>query len=80
MHLLYLGIMRRILYQFVQGNNYFYKLDTKKINSLSERLETLIKHIPLDFARKPRSLNKIKNWKVTELHLFLLYVYWTFYF
>lgn len=74
MHLLYLGIMRRILCQFVQGNNYFYKLDTKRINSLSERLETLIKHIPLDFARKPRSLNKIKNWKATELRLFLLYI------
>lgn len=41
---------------------------------MSERLKLLRKHIPVDFARKPQSLNKIKNWKATELRLFLLYI------
>lgn len=74
MHLVYLGIMKRILFQLVQGNNYYCKLDARRVNLLSERLQSLRKHIPVDFARKPQSLNKIKKWKATELRLFLLYI------
>jgi len=73
MHLVYLGVMRRILFQMVQGNNYFCKLDRKRISLLSERLESLHKYIPVDFARKPQSLHKIQKWKATELRQFLLY-------
>jgi len=69
MHLVYLGVMRRIIFQLVQGNNYFCKLDAKRVNLLSEKLESLRKHIPIDFARKPRNFNKIKNWKATELRV-----------
>lgn len=61
MQLVYLGIMKRIFFQLVQGNNYYCKLDARRVNLLSERLQSLCKHIPIDFARKPRSLNKIKN-------------------
>jgi len=39
-----------------------------------EKLESLRKHIPIYFARKPRNFNKIKNWKAIELRLFLLYI------
>jgi len=73
MHLVYLGVMRRMLFQMVQGNNYFCKLDRRRISLLSERLESLHKYIPVDFARKPQSLNKIQKWKATELRQFLLY-------
>jgi len=73
MHLVYLGVMRRMLFQMVQGNNYFCKLDRKRISLLSERLELLHKYIPVDFARKPQSLNKIQKWKATELCQFFLY-------
>ncbi|XP_029676812.1 uncharacterized protein LOC115243756 [Formica exsecta] len=73
MHLVYLGVMRRMLFQMVQGNNYFCKLDARRINILSKRLESLHKYIPVDFSRKPQNLNKIKKWKATELRQFLLY-------
>jgi len=66
MHLVYLGVMKRIIVQLVQGNNYFCKLDARRVNLLSEKLESLRKHIPIDFARKPR----------TSVSL----IYWTFYF
>lgn len=36
MHLVYLGIMKRILFQLVQGNNYYCKLDARRINLLSK--------------------------------------------
>lgn len=61
MHLVYLGVMRRMLFQMVQGNNYFCKLDVKRISFLSKRLESLYEYIPIDFTRKPQSLNKIKK-------------------
>lgn len=51
-HLVYLGVMRRMLFQMVQGNN-FCKLDAKRINILSKRLESLHKYISVDFSRKP---------------------------
>lgn len=57
MHLVYLGVMRRMLFQMTQGNNYFCKLDTKRINLLSKKLESLHEYIPVDFARKPQNLN-----------------------
>jgi len=43
MHLVYLGIMRRILFQLVQGNNYHCKLDVRRVNLLSEKLQSLRK-------------------------------------
>jgi len=73
MHLVYLGVLRRILFQMVEGTNYFCKLDARKISLLSKKLELLHKYIPLDFARKPQSVNKVKKWKATELRQFLLY-------
>lgn len=73
MHLVYLGVMRRILFQMVQGNNYYCKLDSRRINLLSKRLESLHEYIPVDFVRKPQNLNHIKKWKATELRQFLLY-------
>jgi len=73
MHLVYLGVMRRMLFQMVQGNNYFCKLDSRRISLLSERLELLHEYIPVDFARKPQNLYKITKWKATELRQFLLY-------
>lgn len=73
MHLLCLGVMRRMLFQMVQGSNYFCKLDARKVNLLSERLELLHKYIHTNFARKPQSISKVKKWKATELRQFLLY-------
>ncbi|XP_067206649.1 uncharacterized protein [Linepithema humile] len=73
MHLVHLGVMKKILFEMVQGNNYFSKLDTRRINCLSQILESLHEYIPIDFSRKPRNLNKIRKWKATELRQFVLY-------
>lgn len=73
MHLVYLGVVKRILLHIVKGNNYYCKIDARNVNLMSNRLELLHENIPLDFVRKPQSLNKIKHWKATELRQFILY-------
>ena len=51
-----------------------YRLSTRSLAEISENLIALRQHIPLEFARKPRSLQDLERWKATELRLFLLYV------
>jgi hypothetical protein len=45
----------------------------KYVNAISEKLVIWRSNIPREFSRKPRSLSEIKQWKATEVRLFLLY-------
>lgn len=73
MHLMCLGIMRKLLYLWLSGD-LDYRLQHKAVEEISVRLETQLKPaIPMEFARKPRSLNCIKVWKATEYRQILLY-------
>ena len=72
MHLICLGVMRRMLLLWMQGP-FLCRQSQSLICAISEHLLELRDHVPSEFARKPRSLKEIKRWKATELRQFLLY-------
>jgi len=72
MHLVCLGITRRLLVALKDGNR-LCKLSGNLINQLSEKLIQFKSAIPSEFVRRPRSMNELKRWKATEFRQFLLY-------
>ena len=72
MHLVCLGVMRRLINLWLNGPRYC-KLSQITVNTLSDRLFQIRRYIPREFSRKPKSLLDIKQWKATELRLFLIY-------
>jgi len=72
MHLVYLGVMKRILILLIKGkkNIRLSENDKKKVNN---ELLLFRNYLPTDFARLPRSLEDIEYYKATELRQFLLY-------
>ncbi|KAG8171141.1 hypothetical protein JTE90_027698, partial [Oedothorax gibbosus] len=80
MHLVYLGVMRRLLYRWkgVCSSHLGFcqrpKISVKDRLLLSERLVSVQKIWPSDFNRKPRSLEELDFLKATELRQFLLYI------
>lgn len=72
-HLLYLGIMKRIISRLYCAKASKYKLPTDivlKIDNLSNFLKSFF---PSDFARRPRRLSDWKYYKGTEFRRLLLY-------
>lgn len=75
MHMVCLGITRRLLY-YVKGS---YKgiqvgrLSSAYLVELSDQLQQLNGSFPSEFARQPRTLSELDRWKATELRSFLLY-------
>jgi hypothetical protein len=72
MHLVCLGVVKKILKCWVKGP-IPYKLSNQNIQLLSEKLLIYRLECPKDFCRKPRSLKEIDLWKATEFRAFLLY-------
>jgi CRISPR/Cas system-associated protein Csx1 len=73
MHLLCLGVMRKCFHLWLTGDLKI-RLQYRKCQILSNMLETVIKQaIPIEFCRKPRSLDYLKQWKATEYRQILLY-------
>lgn len=72
MHLVCLGVVKRLLQLWVRGNRNI-RLSLEAVNLVSRHLIALKPFIPTEFARKPRSLNDIDKWKATEFRQFLLY-------
>ena len=72
MHLVCLGVMKRILLFLKQGPKEC-KLSFRHISEISDSLESLAGQMPSEFARQPRSLSEIERWKATEFRQFLLY-------
>lgn len=70
MHLVCLGVMKRMLLLLIKGP-LTCRIGTQMTEQISLHLVNLSNHIPSDFARKPRS--DIYRWKATELRQFLLY-------
>ena len=79
MHLIDLGIMRRIL-SFLFPNNQRRNtpgvtLQPQIARNIDAFLISLRRSISrIDFARQPRSIKELPRWKATELSTFLLYV------
>ena len=72
MHLVCLGVMRRLIHQWISGHRVI-KLNQTTLLTISDKLINIRSHIPREFSRKPRSILEYKQWKATELRLFLLY-------
>lgn len=73
MHLVCLGVMKKLLFLWVQKGPLNVRLRSTKINELSSLLLSLNSCITSDFVRKNRSIQDLCRWKVTEFRLFLLY-------
>ena len=75
MHMVYLGITRRILYTFkgkIKGLRRA-RLSVRHRNLINLRLASCNGKLPSEFNRQPRSLDDLDYWKASELRSFLLY-------
>ncbi|KAJ8915730.1 hypothetical protein NQ315_000665 [Exocentrus adspersus] len=62
MHLVCLGVMKKLLNNLWQTKN------------ISDKCLELKNEIPKEILRRPRSLSEVKRWKATEFCLFLFYM------
>ncbi|XP_046395285.1 uncharacterized protein LOC124162718 [Ischnura elegans] len=72
MHLVCLGVVRKMLLAFTRGN-LGVRMNSRALSSVSSRLNQISCFVPHEFARKPRSMSYILRWKATEFRQFLLY-------
>lgn len=75
MHLICLGVMRKLMYLWLQKDQKKRKwqLSFNQMKYISNLLEEIRLSVPSEFARKPRSLIFIKQWKATEFRQILFY-------
>ncbi|KAK0154734.1 hypothetical protein N1851_002949 [Merluccius polli] len=73
MHSVCLGVVRKLLNIWLRGALKF-RLPSSTVNRMSDCLTGLRSYIPLEFARKPRTLRDLDRWKATEFRMFLLYI------
>lgn len=75
MHLVCLGVMRRLLNSWVgKTKSRKGRMASCDIIALSTNLVNIHKHWPSEFNRKPRSLIELDFWKATEFRQFLFYL------
>ncbi len=72
MHMVCLGVVRRLLIYLTRGPK-ICRLSVKQKDAISQKLIALRGKMPSEFARQPRGLREIDRWKATELRQFLLY-------
>jgi hypothetical protein len=74
MHLVCLGVVRRMLNFWLKGPvNTGIRLRSYAVQLLSDRLKVLTNEVPREFGRRPRTLTEIDRWKAVEFRQFLLY-------
>jgi hypothetical protein len=74
MHLVTLGVMRKLISFWVIRGLANVRLPGWKINEITKLLLEIKPYTPLEFSRKPREVQDICRWKATELRLFLIYL------
>lgn len=72
MHLVYLGVVRKLLHIWIKGPLQFRSAPAER-KAISSYLMMISKLMPCEFARKPRSLHELERYKATEFRMFLLY-------
>nr|XP_047135323.1 uncharacterized protein LOC101237186 [Hydra vulgaris] len=73
MHLVYLGVTKKIIIFFNNGKRSCRISEVQKA-IISEKLRELSGKLPSEFARQPRGIDEFKRWKATEFKNFLLYI------
>ncbi|CAH0559238.1 unnamed protein product [Brassicogethes aeneus] len=74
MHLVHLGVMKRLLTYWLDGRRP-YKFSRNSIIHMNTIINSDIRgYVTSDFVRKLRSFAYMKRWKATEYRFFLLYV------
>lgn len=72
MHLVCLGVMKKLINFWVRGRK-----DIRLTNICLERIDSTLKQIkncvPKEFARLPRPITEFEHWKATEFRQFILY-------
>lgn len=71
MHLVCLGVVRKLINLWIHGPLRTRLPPNWKIKQISSALIHLKLYIPNDFARKPREIEFVSRWKATELRQFL---------
>lgn len=73
MHLVCIGVMKKLIQLWVQKGPLSVRLHNPIIKKISEQFISIKKNIPCDFSRKPRVLNELPRFKATELRQILVY-------
>ncbi|CAI6358346.1 unnamed protein product [Macrosiphum euphorbiae] len=73
MHLVALGVMRKLIHFWLHKGPLTVRLPSWKIKKISTNLMFLKSAITNDFVRKPRLIQDVSHWKATELRQFLIY-------
>jgi hypothetical protein len=71
MHIILLGIMKKLLKSWLQIVPF--KLSTGQKANVELTINSIKTYIPCEFNRKPRSLSEMDRYKATEFRLILLY-------
>lgn len=72
-HLVCLGVVRKLVNLWMKGKISVFRLPSAQVHAISKCLIELKPFFSKEFARKPRSLSQVKNWKATEYRTFILY-------
>ena len=74
MHMLYLGVMKRMLKNIWLGKKFPHRFSDQQIKTVNVDLLSLRSFWPVEFNRKGRILQNVPNWKAVEFRDFLLYL------
>jgi len=73
MHLICLGVVKKLLLNIWLQGKPLQKLSKECIKNISNLLLSIKSYVPIEFVRKTRLLDEVKRWKATEFRFFLLY-------
>lgn len=74
MHLVCLGVVKKMIRCWVESGPKKCKLSARKIDEISSLIKVCRNHYPVEFSRRPRPIKLFKYWKATEFRAFILYI------
>lgn len=75
MHLIYLGVVKRIIVNYLIEGARKCKLSKRNLAYMNCLMKQLQKYVSNEFTRKPRSFMEIKRWKALEFRNFIIYLF-----